>query len=324
MSALSDLDWSLQVNLITKFAAPDEPVETLVVLKFLSLLDSGSTDNFLDTSFVHSNDVPTSPISPINLQLFDGSLAHSAIMEMASLKVHFPSGELLPLTFYVTPLDSSCKAVLRYSFLTCYNPSIDWVKYSITFHSPLLVASSNISAASDANASDRADRPSTPTPVSETKTSPRRTPPPYEPIYSYPTIPSFSARASPKISIISAAAFVRACAEDGAQQFTLHPTAPGISGMAGSTAPPDLSDVPAEYHEFADVFSDSLSEKLPEHRPYDLKINLEEDTSPPLGPIYSLSESKLKALHEFIDDNVCNGSISPTQSSSTLHQEEDW
>ncbi|SJL00113.1 related to TY3B TY3B protein [Armillaria ostoyae] len=74
--------------------------------------------------------------------------------------------------------------------------------------------------------------------------------------------------------------------------------------MAGSAAPLDMSDIPAEYHDFADVFSDSLSKKLPEHRPYDLKINLEEGTSPPLGPIYSLSESKLKALHEFIDDNL--------------------
>ncbi len=43
--------------------------------------------------------------------------------------------------------------------------------------------------------------------------------------------------------------------------------------MAGSAAPPDMTDVPADYHDFADVFSDSLSEKLLEHRPYDLKIN---------------------------------------------------
>ncbi|SJL05245.1 related to TY3B TY3B protein [Armillaria ostoyae] len=76
----------------------------------------------------------------------------------------------------------------------------------------------------------------------------------------------------------------------------------------------DMSDVPAEYHDFADVFSDSLSENLPEHRPYNLKINLEEGTSPPLGPIYSLSESKLKALHEFIDDNLHSGFIIPSHS----------
>ncbi len=99
----------------------------------------------------------------------------------------------------------------------------------------------------------------------------------------------------PKISIISVAAFVRACAEDGAQQYTLQPSAPSISGMASSTAPPDMTEIPAEYHDFADVFSDSLSEKLPEHRPYDLKINIEEGTSPLLGPIYSLSVKRLCA-----------------------------
>ncbi len=82
--------------------------------------------------------------------------------------------------------------------------------------------------------------------------------------------------------------------------------------MAGSTAPPDMTNVPAEYHNFADVFSDSLSEKLPEHRPYVLKINIEEGTSPPLGPIYSLSESELKALHEFIDDNLHSRFITPS------------
>ncbi len=120
--------------------------------------------------------------------------------------------------------------------------------------------------------------------------------------------------ATPKISIISAAAFVQACAEDGAQQYTLQPSTPSISGMAGPAAPPDMTDVPAEYHDFADVFSDSLSEKLPEHRLYNLKINIEEGPSPPLGPIYSISESELKALHEFIDDNLCSGFITPSHS----------
>ncbi len=84
--------------------------------------------------------------------------------------------------------------------------------------------------------------------------------------------------------------------------------------MASSAAPPDMTDIPAEYHNFADVFSDSLSEKLPEHRPYDLKINIEEGTSPPLGPIYSLLESELKALCEFIDDNLRSGFITPSHS----------
>ncbi len=84
--------------------------------------------------------------------------------------------------------------------------------------------------------------------------------------------------------------------------------------MASSVALLDMTDVPAEYHNFADVFSDSLSKKLPKHRPYNLKINIKEGMSPPLGPIYSLSESKLKALHEFIDDNLHSRFITASRS----------
>ncbi len=62
------------------------------------------------------------------------------------------------------------------------------------------------------------------------------------------------------------------------------------------------------------MYSVTLSPKLPEHRLYDLKINIEEGTSPPLGPIYSLSESELKALREFIDDNLRSGFITPSRS----------
>ncbi|SJK99919.1 related to TY3B TY3B protein [Armillaria ostoyae] len=73
----------------------------------------------------------------------------------------------------------------------------------------------------------------------------------------------------------------------------------------------DMSDVPAEYHDFADVFSDSLSKNLSKHRPYNVKINLEEGPSL-LGPIYSLLESELKVLHEFIDNNLHSGFITPS------------
>ena len=73
--------------------------------------------------------------------------------------------------------------------------------------------------------------------------------------------------------------------------------------------------VPEVYHDFADVFSKTRANTLAPHRPYDLKINLKEGTSPPLGPIYSLSVSKLQSLREFIDEHLKIGFIHPSGSS---------
>jgi len=76
-----------------------------------------------------------------------------------------------------------------------------------------------------------------------------------------------------------------------------------------------LDIVPPEYHNYADVFSKAKASELPPHRDYDLKIDLEEGTSPPLGTLYSLSPVELSALRTFIDENLNTGFIHPTASS---------
>ena len=68
----------------------------------------------------------------------------------------------------------------------------------------------------------------------------------------------------------------------------------------------DLSSIPKEYHEYANVFSKSKVETLALHRPYDLWINLEKDSHPPVGTIYSLSKFEQETLKEFIDENLTN------------------
>ena len=76
----------------------------------------------------------------------------------------------------------------------------------------------------------------------------------------------------------------------------------------------DLSNVSSKYHEFTNVFSKTKAEVLTPYCPYDLKINLEEDAQPPVGPIYSLSVSEQEALKEFIEKNLNMGFILPTSS----------
>ena len=74
------------------------------------------------------------------------------------------------------------------------------------------------------------------------------------------------------------------------------------------------SKIPAEYQDYADVFSKTKAHKLPEHRPYDLKIPLQEGTTPPLLPVYNLSPLELDVLRKYIDDNLRKGFIRHSQS----------
>ena len=53
---------------------------------------------------------------------------------------------------------------------------------------------------------------------------------------------------------------------------------------------------------------------LAPHRPYDLKINIEEGADLPPGRCYSLSQSELKVLRDFIDENLELGFIRPARS----------
>ena len=55
--------------------------------------------------------------------------------------------------------------------------------------------------------------------------------------------------------------------------------------------PTDLSRVPPDCHNFADVFSKSKADMLAPHCEHNLKINLEDSASPPLRATYSLSSS---------------------------------
>jgi len=91
-------------------------------------------------------------------------------------------------------------------------------------------------------------------------------------------------RKAPQVSLIGSAAFACALKQPGAQLFFMSCTE--ILQLASTTiqessSDPDLSQIPSEYHEFAEVFSKKESDKLPEHRAYDHRIELEKGATPP-------------------------------------------
>ena len=81
-----------------------------------------------------------------------------------------------------------------------------------------------------------------------------------------------------------------------------------------SNASVDLTTVPKEYHDFLDIFNKERANMLNPHRPYDLKIELEDGQSLPIGPVYSISQTKLQLLREFLDEHLAMGFIRPSLS----------
>ena len=140
--------------------------------------------------------------------------------------------------------------------------------------------------------------------------------PPVATLNNSPKAPSLCA---PPITFINAATFSTVCRQEGSVQFSiqLHQEPDGKLRAASVEDAPNLSAIPEEYHDFADIFSKSNALVLPPHREFDLKIELEEGATSPPRRLYSLSPFELNTLWEFIDENLSTSFIHLTSSSLT-------
>ena len=101
------------------------------------------------------------------------------------------------------------------------------------------------------------------------------------------------------IALVSAKAFHYACKDAASEPMVLmavHSEVAMHSTKVESETPDSLSTIPKEYADFTDVFDKIAADELPEHHPYDFKIEPESGSAPPLGRIYPLSEKELQAL----------------------------
>src|SRR5258706_10057838 len=122
-------------------------------------------------------------------------------------------------------------------------------------------------------------------------------------------------RASPqdRIAMISRAAFRVAMARTGAECFV-------VFLMTTPNGKPEFKKaaelVPPEYHDYLFLFSEEEARVLPLHRYVDHAIPLIEGSKPPFGRMYSMSDTDLKELKDWIEDNLSKSFIQASTSSA--------
>ena len=75
-----------------------------------------------------------------------------------------------------------------------------------------------------------------------------------------------------------------------------------------------MSTLPEQYKSYQDVFKKKNADILPQHRPYDCAIDIEDGAQVPFGAIYNLSQDELATLKEYIDENLAKGFIRHSKS----------
>ena len=229
---------------------------------------------------------PLSPVTtallatPIRLRLFDGS-SSSDIVSSTTLSCTFPDGSVHSIEFFVTKLDSSVSAVLGYSWLTRTNPCIDWASSQLAFTAPVIPASPPptssppefpdpvLTPPKELITPQEPSTPSTSSTLSLASMPSSLASTPASSLPPSPSSPSSSLPVSEKpvhVALVGAAAFELATRNALTPPTIIRfrsqsdsepsPTA-AHAAFPDDDEPSDLTKLPPEYHEFADVFSDT-------------------------------------------------------------------
>ena len=308
-----------------------------LVYKTYAMLDSGASANFIDGGYAKAISIPlVRKPQPLQLEVVDGraiaggQVTHHTVSTNLAIDQHKES-----TSFHVTTL-GHYPVILGVSWLKKHDPVICWSEHTLTFKSRYCL-SSCLSEAATVTAMSEYPRnlrqvyvPPSSAPMTSSKTRNRTPGLNVKSMLRQKSVPVSNLRTStaPVVSLVNATAFAQVLNTPGTEiyqiSFSETPAQSGVHAMSAmSVTPvssampssdPDLTKLPKEYHEFADVFSKKEAEKLPEHRKYDHHIPLQEGTTPPFGPVYSLSPRELEVLQKYIDDNLRKGFIKHSQS----------
>ncbi|KAK3539464.1 hypothetical protein QTP70_008500 [Hemibagrus guttatus] len=104
------------------------------------------------------------------------------------------------------------------------------------------------------------------------------------------------------------------CIQHCLRSLPMHPPETAVLGSTTIESPVSCTqlNLPGEYQDYQDVFSQMAATKLPPHRPWDCAIDLLPGAKLPKGRVYPLSIPENKAMEEYISEALQQGFIRPS------------
>lgn len=275
------------------------------------MIDSGATISFIHENLAKNHDLLLVK-RPLPIALANGSIhtshhATQVVMQTSSDHFEVQTFQLITLGNY--------SLILGMDWLKSHNPSIDWEKRTVTlscspkhnlsFLSPLARSTMPKSLPPFQGQSRSSSPP------------PRSRPAPIK--ITYPPVQAIQPLRNPTlldIAVVSNAAFCQLLRlkDSIGYMMDVSQIEQLLTATISTTSEEPVVQLPEKYAEYAQVFSKANADKLPPHRPYDHTIPIVEGATVPFGPVYNLSHTELKALHEYIKENLSKGFIRRSES----------
>lgn len=255
------------------------------------MLDSGAEGKaFIDQSWAESHNLRMHRLThPITIEVFDGRPAESGqITHYVRIGMQIHDHRQKNMMLYVTQL-GSYPIVLGMPWLKQHDPLISFGSHTLRFNSPYCQQHCNM--------------PGLPSKVTAMHTVPakirQRLKSAPEPLNQRDIFP---------VSLRAASMYAR---RSNVRLYAV--TVAQIEDLLADHAEPEPT-LPPEIADFFDVFSPKEADKLPPHRSGDHHIQLKEGATLPFGPLYGMSREELKALKDWLEENLRKGFIRPSSS----------
>ena len=254
-----------------------------------AMIDCGATSQFMDEEFARKNGFEIRVKRyPERLELADGKETQAGLITHDAVVTLRIDQHEEKLVFQLTRL-GHYPMILGKSWLARHNPVINWRLNTITFNDPWC---QHHCLPARVDKGDNASYPPADAPAT------------------VGGIPS----GSHHLALVCAATYVKHAKDKTNQCFAL-----SVRQIDAALRVEEVLDnmIPADYQEFTRLFKKPTSLELPPNRPYDHHIELQPGKTPSFGPIYGLSEPELRALREYIQENLARGFIRSSSSAAS-------